>query len=110
MHATSIDLLMTRNIQSVEGGFAWAYDDRLQLPSRLRLTEEHTLAFLRGITCPTLLVRASDGLRMSQTVEEQRMSAIQNLHVEQVPGRHHVHMDDPMRVAVVLQPFLAPLR
>jgi pimeloyl-ACP methyl ester carboxylesterase len=75
----------------------------------LRLTEDQVLAFLQRITCPTLLVRASEGLPFASNVYDKRAAAVANLEIADVPGRHHVHLDYPDRVAPVLQRFFGSL-
>merc|ERR1712045_739405 len=43
-------------------GFRWASDPQLLQPSQQELTPESAMAFLRNITCPTLVLVASDGI------------------------------------------------
>ena len=105
----SIDTLLKRGLRDVERGVQWSSDKRLRYASRVRFTEDQVLAFLRRIACPTLLVLATDGLRMpSEPSEpsEKRVEALANLTRVEVPGRHHVHLDDPDLVAPHVAAFL----
>lgn len=110
MTPESVEYLMQRGIRDLDDGVVWSADGRLRLPSRLRMTEAHVLAFLRAIDCPSLLVRASEGLSMGAQIELDRVAAVRDLRVEHVLGRHHVHMDYPSRVAPTIAAFLANLR
>lgn len=103
-------ILLERGLEETpEGKFTWRADRRHRFASRLRLTEEQVLAFLQRITCPTLLVRASEGLPFASNVYDKRAAAVANLEVVDVPGRHHVHLDYPDRVAPALQRFFGSL-
>lgn len=101
----SIDLLLERGLRDVEGGVTWRSDRRLRWASRTRLTEAQVLAFLGRIACPTLLLAAEDGLRHPPEIGAARRDAVKDLKIVEVPGRHHVHLDDPERVVPVLASF-----
>lgn len=47
---------------SPRSGYSWASDPRLLQPSQLELTPEVATAFLRRISCPALVLTASDGI------------------------------------------------
>ena len=102
----SIDTLLVRGLREVEGGVQWASDKRLRYASRVRFTEPQVLAFLRRVACPTLLVQATDGFRMPGELGEERLAAFADLTRVEVPGRHHVHLDAPERVAPHVEAFL----
>ncbi|MCR9160089.1 MAG: alpha/beta fold hydrolase [Nannocystaceae bacterium] len=102
----SIETLLVRGLEDVEGGVRWATDRRLRYASRVRFTEPQVLAFLERIACPTLLVFAKDGFRMPEAIVRARLEAIGQLSRVEVPGRHHVHLDDPRAVAPHVAAFL----
>lgn len=103
--------LLDRGLDEADDGtVGWRSDRRLRFGSRARLTEPQVLAFLRSITCPTLLVEANEGMRFDPEIAKARKEAVPNLEVVEVLGRHHVHLDAPQRVAPALQKFFAPLR
>jgi len=56
------ELLAQRGLMPVPGGYTWRTDNRLTLPSPLRLTQEQAMAFIQRIACPTQLVVAADGM------------------------------------------------
>ena len=102
-------VLCERGLKPVEGGVTWRSDPRLRLPSRLRLTEEQVLVFLRAITCPTFMVRGSEGFPFAPKPMSARVSALQNSEMVELPGGHHLHLDTPVAVADALRGFFAPL-
>ncbi len=99
--------LCSRGLVEVEGGVTWASDPRLRWTSRMRLMEEQVLALLRAIRCPTLMIRASEGLWSDSPWLQARVDAVQDMRVVTVPGTHHVHLEDPQAVVAVLREFLA---
>lgn len=101
--------LCSRGLRAVDGGFSWRADPRLRLPSRLRLTEDHVLAFLRAIECPTLLIRGSEGFPFAPEPTSARVAALHDAEVVELAGGHHLHLDSPQAVAQPLQRFFAPL-
>lgn len=107
MQPSSAEVLLRRGLHEVAPGrWDWRADGRLRLPSRVRLTEAQVEAFLRAITCPTLLLRARPGIVVDAAFIEARLAWIADLtHVER-PGGHHIHLDDPETVAAVVGPFL----
>lgn len=105
---SSIETLLVRGLEDVEGGVQWSTDRRLRYASRVRFTEPQVLAFLRRIACPTLLVLANEGLRMPEALLAARLEAFADLRRVEVEGRHHVHLDDPHRVAPHVAAFLEP--
>jgi pimeloyl-ACP methyl ester carboxylesterase len=103
------EVLVARGLRDVEGGVTWRSDPRLRFASRMRLTEAQVLAFLQRIECPTLVVRAHQGYPFTAHHGQERLSAIRNVELVELPGSHHVHLEDPEPVAAVVDRFLAPL-
>lgn len=101
--------LVARGLREVDGGYTWRSDPRLRLPSRLRLTEEQVLAFLRAIRCPVLLVRGSDGFPFAPKPMSARVDALRDSIMVELPGGHHLHLDTPEPVAAALREHWAPL-
>ena len=99
-------VLATRNAMQGEQGFRWRTDPRLLLPNPQYLTEEQVLAFLRKIAAPTVLGMANEGLLQSQPETEKRIRAISDIDVVELPGDHHLHLDDPQPVAEAVNRFL----
>lgn len=99
--------LVLRGLREVDGGWVFSHDPRLRMTSTLRLTEAQVSAFLAQISVPVCLVVAADGLRYDAAIAERRISEIQDIHVAELPGGHHVHMQTPLDVASVIYEWMA---
>ncbi|WP_271411883.1 alpha/beta fold hydrolase [Pseudomonas sp. Q1-7] len=103
------ELLAERGLMPVPGGYTWRTDSRLTLPSPLRLTRGHALAFAGAVQCPAMLVLAEEGLLHT----EPRFAGLLDglaLDVRRLPGKHHLHLDDEagaQAVADCFNPFFA---
>lgn len=101
-------LLVERGTRRTEGGFVWSSDPRLTLTSAIRLTEAQILAWLAGITCPTLLVTAEPSPPyFTRDVVERRCAAVAGIERVALPGTHHLHLEDPAPVAAAIAAFRA---
>jgi pimeloyl-ACP methyl ester carboxylesterase len=100
-------LIVERNLQAVDGGFAWRSDPRLTLPSALRLTEETVQSVLRAIRAPVLLVAADPPPPyFPAATRDARIACLVDARVEVVAGGHHLHMEQPGRVGPLLRAFM----
>ncbi|MDC3379499.1 alpha/beta fold hydrolase [Planctomycetota bacterium] len=100
-------LLVERGTRATEsGGVTWSADPRLRGLSPLRISEEHVHAFLAGIACPTLIVRARAGLPFEPSWATERMRKLHDGRWVEVEGGHHVHLVDAPAVAAAVVPFL----
>lgn len=95
--AQSAACLARRALEPAEGGWAFTYATQARAPSRARLSETQVRAFLAAITCPTLLIGATDGLEMPPSFLG-RDKEIKDLKTLQFEGGHHLHLDYPERV------------
>ena len=98
-------LLCERGLEQVPGGWTWRTDARLRLSSSLRLTEEMVEGFLRAIKSPTLLVTGEQGMG-GNGMFDHRTGWLAGLTIEQLPGRHHLHMESPQALAASIGAFL----
>lgn len=106
------ELLAQRGLSPVAGGYCWNTDSRLTLPSPLRLTKAHAVAFIHAVQCPMKLVVAEDGVLTKQADFIKFLSA-NPLDVQRLPGGHHLHLDDELgahAVAQCVQEFLLPVK
>ena len=101
------ELLVRRGAEACEDGIRWRSDPRLKLPSPVYIAEEQARAFLGAIVAPTLLLKAQRGLLNRFTAMGSRINAVQQIEVVELPGGHHLHLDDPQPVAAVILDFLA---
>jgi len=95
--------LAERGLMPVPGGYTWRTDARLMLPSPLRLTRAHALAFVAQVTCPTILVLAEQGLMTEPQLRE--LTAQLPFDKHYLPGGHHLHLDDDAGAAAVAACF-----
>ncbi len=103
------ELLAKRGLSPVAGGYCWSTDSRLTLPSPLRLTRAHAVAFLHAVQCPIKLVLAEQGILVKEPDFVKFLSAYP-LDVHRLPGGHHLHLDDEQgaqAVAQCMQEFFA---
>ncbi len=100
------ELLAQRGLMPVPGGYTWRTDSRLTLPSPLRLTHAHALAFIAGLQCPAKLVMAEQGMLLAQPSITQLVEGVA-IEVAQLPGGHHLHLDDDSGAALVADCFKA---
>lgn len=100
--------LALRGLMPVPGGYTWRTDARLMLPSPMRLSRAHALAFVHRVACPASLVLAEQGLMTQPAMLELTASFPFERH--RLPGGHHLHLDDlrgAEAVAAVFNPFFA---
>ena len=100
--------LAQRGLMPVPGGYTWRTDARLMLPSSMRLTRAHALAFVHCVACPASLILAEQGLLNQPAMVELIQTLPFELH--RLPGGHHLHLDNHLgaeAVAAVFNPFFA---
>ena len=100
--------LAERGLMPVPGGYTWRTDARLMLPSPMRLSRAHALAFVRAVRCPASLILAQQGLMTGEAMVELTRTLPFAQH--QLPGGHHLHLDSDegaQAVASVFNPFFA---
>lgn len=101
-------LIVERNLRPVAGGYAWRSDPRLTLPTHVRLPEAAVQSFLREITAPVLVVAAVPSPPyFTPATRAARAACVANIRVHEVPGGHHLHMEQPAVVGPLLRDFLA---
>ncbi|MGA9334932.1 MAG: alpha/beta hydrolase [Rudaea sp.] len=100
--------LVSRGLKKVAGGYTWSTDPRLTLTSPLRLTETQICAVLRGIRVPTLLVGAlPEPKYQNRETMQRRVDLIERIVVRQLPGSHHLHLEDAQPVAAAILDFIS---
>lgn len=100
-------ILVRRGLRPVRGGLTWRSDPRMRIPSLWRLTEAQVMAFLARIACPTLLIKATHGWPFDPAMAQRMVSAIPRVWPAELPGSHHVHLDNPKEVASMIEGLLA---
>jgi len=87
-------------------GVTWRFDPRLLVPSQRYFSEEEVLTYLHAIEAPTCLIRANEGILDEHPLIDYRISAFQHITVHNIPGNHHVHLEEPKAVAKLINGFL----
>lgn len=101
------EILCSRSLKEVEGGFVWTMDRRIRHHSSLRLTEPQVRAFLAAIEADVMVIRAEQGFPADPAVFDGRLAALKRLELQQVKGGHHLHLDEsPEEVAAHINRFL----
>jgi len=100
-------LIVTRNLEAVEGGWRWRSDPRLVLPSHLRITEEAAVSIVEAVEAPTLLIAADPAPPyFTAQLRDARLKHLRDGRLVVLPGGHHLHMEQPEVVAPLLLEFL----
>jgi pimeloyl-ACP methyl ester carboxylesterase len=101
------ELLVNRNLFEQDGELRFRTDRRLRTLSSLRVTDEQAEHFMRNINSPTLAIMGTQGYEAMREKLQQRFTWIANLTREQCVGGHHLHMDNPQDIAVIIHQFLS---
>jgi hypothetical protein len=101
------ELLASRGLSPVAGGYSWNTDQRLTLPSPLRLTNAHARAFVNALQCPVSLILAEQGLLLNIPEFMYFLEQLDkpNFQVHTLPGGHHLHVNDVQGALAVADYF-----
>ncbi|XP_027874870.1 serine hydrolase-like protein [Xiphophorus couchianus] len=110
----SAKILLERGLVKVEGGVLFSRDFRINLRNVVRISLEQSLELQSSIEAPVLVVLAESGFEKMFVESDQKkytsalLQAFRDRHntVVQVPGNHHVHLNNPEVVAPVVSEFL----
>lgn len=101
-------LIVQRNLQAVEGGWAWRSDARLRLPTHLRNTEDTVRDWLAHIECPVLCIAAEDAPPyFPREQQDARFALLRDARQIRIAGSHHLHMESADIVGPMLAEFFA---
>lgn len=95
-------ILIERGVNESENGFAWKFDQRLNLPSVVRMTEEQTEEIMSHITAPYHLIKGNYEFAMLEKAMSYRSKYVKNFKIHELKGGHHLHMEHPEEVARVV--------
>jgi pimeloyl-ACP methyl ester carboxylesterase len=100
-------LIVSRNLRTVAGGFAWRSDPRLTLPTHVRTDENFIRSWIRAIEAPTLVIAADPAPPyFTPQARDERVAELRDGRIQVLAGGHHLHMEQASTVAAVLRPFL----
>lgn len=97
--------LVKQQLKHDENGYSWSYDSKLSLKSSLRMTPSQLRAFYHDLACPTLLIKATDGILKSVDYKAY-LQGLENIQEIELEGEHHLHMDKSTPVADLINHFL----
>lgn len=100
------EALVLRGTKQSDKGWHWTFDQKLRCISSTIPHEDELLAMFKAIEMPVCLIRAKEGVPYPEAVFKSRSQAIKDLIIHEIPGGHHVHMDDPAPVAKIITQFL----
>ncbi|MER2177261.1 MAG: alpha/beta hydrolase [Stenotrophomonas maltophilia] len=101
-------LLVERGVKPVDGGYSWCSDQRLMLPTAMRLSEAQIDDLLAAIECPTQVIYATPAQAYyPEPLRSERISLLRDGRLAVFPGTHHLHMEHPQVVGEVIRTFLA---
>ncbi len=100
-------LLVERGVVPVEGGFTWSSDPRLTLPTMQRMTEPQIRDLVAGIECPARVIFAEPAQPyLPDPLRRDRAGLLPRGELIVMEGGHHLHMEQPERVAQTIGDFL----
>ncbi|WP_367347362.1 alpha/beta fold hydrolase [Stenotrophomonas bentonitica] len=101
-------LLVERGVMAVEGGYSWCSDQRLMLPTAMRMSEAQIDNLLAAIECPTQVIYATPAQSYyPEPLRSERIKLLRDGRLDVFPGTHHLHMEHPQLVADVIARFLS---
>lgn len=108
MQPGSAERLITRGIETVDGGYIWSSDPRLTAISPARFSEALVQEWIAAVEAPTIVIAAEQHPDyFDPALRDQRLALLRDGRQRVLPGHHHLHMDDPQPVAEALREFLA---
>jgi pimeloyl-ACP methyl ester carboxylesterase len=107
MRESGAKALVHRGLKKEGEAYRWRTDQRLTVPPMSLLSEEQLESFLKQITAATCLIRPDGGWPFGEALFLSRSACFKHLQVHRMPGTHHVHIDEPEKVAEVFQHFLS---
>jgi pimeloyl-ACP methyl ester carboxylesterase len=96
-------LLVERSAERVKGGgWRFRHDPKLAGSGRMfSFTEPQVLAFIKRISCPTLLIWATTrSFHMDMKTAETHIKNFRNITVTTVEGNHHVHLEEEWEIEI----------
>jgi pimeloyl-ACP methyl ester carboxylesterase len=101
--------LTERGLKKIDQGYHWSTDQRLLVPSAIKLLPEQMAAFVAKISCPIALILAQDGMPKLFPPYQESVKQYPQIAVTILPGGHHLHMEQEVdAVAKVFNTFFAP--
>jgi len=101
--------IVNRGLKQENKAFVWRYDNRLKIHSPYRVTLKQAEQFIKDIVCPVQLIYGSKGLDSVTSGLKIFAPLFQNFISYKLEGGHHVHMEQPEELALLLNDFYTKL-
>ena len=98
--------LALRGTTKSKEGYIWTFDRRLRSVTSTLPYEDELRTMFNAIVAPVCLIRAKQGVPYPEKIFQERAQSLKNLTIHELPGGHHIHMDDPKPVATLISAFL----
>ncbi|MDV6317181.1 alpha/beta hydrolase [Idiomarina sp. HP20-50] len=101
--ADLVRLIVERGCErNPDGRWYWRADARVKTVSAYRLPSSAVDDILEELTMPVIVVRGSDGYEKLEDALERWQDKVTNLSCVTLKGGHHVHMEQPEKIAELL--------
>ena len=99
-------VIVKRGLMRIGSHYIWRSDSRLRLTSRYRLTLEQARQLISDVECPVNLIYGDNGLDMVQYGIKEFSHLFQRFELNELTAGHHLHMEQPEKVAEIINQFL----
>ena len=84
-----------------DGRYRWRHDAKLTFPSPFRMDKDSVEAFIKAVTCPTLILLAAGGIFSKCEKQALQMCEVFDAaELDWSEGNHHFHLEDSSHQAV----------
>jgi len=99
-------LIVKRGLVKQGDTYTWRSDSRLRYTSPYRLTLEQAKQLIKDVQCPVNLIYGTKGLDAVQAGIKEFSPLFQQFELQEFAGGHHLHMEYPEQVALLINEFL----
>lgn len=96
-------ILLERGVLRTDKGYKWKFDQRLILPSILRMTEDQCQEILANISAPYHLIKGNEAFSLLEKAIPLRSKLIKSFYLHELKGGHHLHMEEPKDTAKIIK-------
>ncbi|SIN93734.1 alpha/beta fold hydrolase [Salinivibrio sp. ES.052] len=103
--------LIARGVMNCPQGVRWRHDPKLKEDALYRMAPGHSESIIRAINCPVLAIRATDGYPALRSADAARRATwFQQLTLEELPGTHHCHLQQPQQTVSLITDFVTKIQ
>lgn len=94
-HNAAKTLVMRGSFKAEDSRYRWRHDPKLTFPSPYRMDKEGVVAFVKEVTCPSLILLANQGIfNACQDLAEELSENFKSAELDWCDGGHHFHLED----------------